>query len=256
MHWQSSLSSRQQADTDDALRAQLASLPAATPSEQSYAALAAQLLESVSFWRARAEAERRRAELTSQAAQQAVIKLREAMQSESETILAGLRSGTGVGSSPSSSASPHSTVLAAQAGGMHTAAAHQHPSHLSRRVSFNRDVVMVVSPEIGQDSGSSAAAAAGACGSSVPRVDEEEEHGASAAASGSGGSGSGSGLGGASASASSNDLRVTKERRLSRTDFNEGAILKQHLPIETLEKEHVPLPKEENGPTAAPKSQA
>lgn len=51
-----SSSTRQQSETDETLRAQLAALPTTTPNEQAYAALAAQLLDSAAFWRAKVNA--------------------------------------------------------------------------------------------------------------------------------------------------------------------------------------------------------
>jgi len=232
-------SSRQQSESDEAIRAQLSSLPQSTPSEQAYAALCTQLLESLGQWRARADTERRRAEQANQAAIQAVTKLRDTVASESDALLAQLRQGgSGLGSTAiSSCASPHSTILAAQAGS--SSVAHQHPSHLSRRVSFNRDVVMVVSPEIGlsgTDGGAGAGAAAAASAPhghhpAVPRVDEEDD-----GAAGAGGEGSAAAAAAAAAAATAHELRANKERRLSRTEFNEGAILKAHLPLEQLEK--------------------
>ncbi len=213
------------AENDEALRAQLASLPLATPSEQAYAALATQLLDSSNFWRAKAEQERRRADQTAQGAQQAILKLRESFQSECDNALASLRSSSNLTSSPSSVASSHSAMLQGQAGAgsAHASMSHQHPSHLSRRVSFNRDVVMVVSPEIGAES--SAAAAAGSGG--VSRVDEEDESASSSAQQ----------AASAASAAAAAESKVIKERRLSRTEFNEGAILKQHLPLEDLERD-------------------
>ncbi len=142
-----SSTSRVHTAADEALRTQLAELPTATPAEQAYASIAAKLLESVAYWRSRAESDRRKAELAIVQAQLAVQRVVAAAQSEGDTVLATLRAGgvmagPNTGSPPSSASSstalPHSAALHAQT----------HPSHLSRRVSFNRDVLIVAPAEV------------------------------------------------------------------------------------------------------------
>lgn len=210
----SAASTRAQNDVDESLRAQLALLPVVTPSEQAYAALAAQLLQSLASWRAKADVERKKAEQASLSAQHAISKLTSLVASEGETLLTSLRAGASI---PACATTPlhhaHASMLAGHAG---SASAHSaHPSQLSRRVSFNRDVLMVLSPEIGHSSGNGN-------GGEVGRVDEEED-GASAAGGGAKASSSSSGSGGA-----------LHQRRLSRTEIGEAAPLKQHnsAPIE------------------------
>ena len=211
-----SASSRAQSEVDEGLRAQLALLPVVTPSEQAYAALAAQLLHSMDSWRAKADQERRRAEQANLSAQHAISKLTALVAAEGDTLLTSLRAGASI---PACAATTlhhaHASMLAGHAG---SASAHSaHPSQLSRRVSFNRDVLMVLSPEIGHG-GSDAAGGVG-------RVDEEED-GASTA-----------GRAAKASSSATGAAAAPHQRRLSRTEIGEGAPLKaQHLPIEEIEK--------------------
>lgn len=153
-----------------------------------------------------ADTERKHSENTTLAAQQAVTKLMTLITSEGESALSNLRSSHPTVSSPPSaltSGSPHahSSMLHGHA------ASAAHPSHLSRRVSFNRDVLMVVSPEIGALHDGSNGGGSSSSGPSVARVDEESDDGAKTAA--------GPGAGVSSAA-------FQRERRLSRTEFNEG----------------------------------
>jgi len=167
----SSSSSRAQCEADDALRAQLSALPVATPSEQQYAALCKQLIESAQFWRAKADSERRKHEQAVLGGQHAITKLTQMVATEGEQLLSNLRSGALVVSPPGSSASPLAALLHGHSSGHAT-----HPAHLSRRVSFNNDVLMVVSPDIGKSQASGDSGDSRADGTSdggVPSIAEE-----------------------------------------------------------------------------------
>jgi len=187
------------------LRSSLVALPQpATQTEQTLAALLARACDELDAAARRAESQRKKTETS-------LARIAALINSECETLL---------GTKPQSgqavaSAAPASSPSAAPL--LHST----HASSLSRRVSFNRDVLCVISPEIGH-------------GDAAPaRVDEEDD-----SANG-GGSSSSSSSGGASALGRGAALSQERQRRLSRTEFGEGAILKQHLPLETLEKEEI-----------------
>jgi hypothetical protein len=180
--------------------------------------------------------------------------------SEGESLLTSLKTGGHISAAHTATSSPSSTATSSPPS-MHATQLAQ--SHLSRRVSFNRDVVMVLSDTIGQGSDSS---------SVVPPVEEGQRHRGCVARRPSEVPVSARWLtfalhvvrillsfaGDEEASTDGRPKKVftgapslaekessahrreeSRERRLSRTEFNEGLILKQHLDLSDLEKDEI-----------------
>lgn len=179
------------------------------------------MVNSIAVWKQKAESERRKAELATAQAQNAVAKLMHIVQTEGETLLGNIRSGTHIPSvSSNSSSSPHSAM---HPGGTH-------PSHLSRRVSFNRDINIVMSPEIGQSTGG--------C-DPISSLGEEDELVGSSSSCFRPGDSTDVGDECDIDAADQERRRHANTRRLSRSEVNEGAILKEHLDLNQLEKENL-----------------
>ena len=137
--------------------------------------------------------------------QHAIHKLMQLVQSEGEALLKQHFPSASTGNGPNASSSPISHLSFHPPSGTH-------PSHLSRRVSFNRDINIVVSPEIGSVNGEG-----------VARVDEDEEFDASSSSSLSTSSVRKKSFPGVGSSAHDGEVdRSNVARRLSRTEINEG----------------------------------